>query len=137
MSKLFALLFILFSIQVLADKCPKNYPFCRNLKGQNQTASFDAAKWLGVWYDQSRSANFYFGEDCYCSRANYTLDVTKTGFVNVRNTCNEGSATGKYTLAEGSARINGPCDLSVAFSRFSPYAPYTIILFDDVNYQWG
>ena len=97
------------------------------------TSPFDVNEYLGVWYEISTTPITVktFERNCYCTRANYTLE--EDGSVLVQNTCNQGSVNGPVNLANGTAIIKDPSEpakLSVSFG--SPvYAPYWVIINDD------
>lgn len=94
---------------------------------------FDVAEYLGIWYEIATTPTEVdtFERNCYCTRANYTLQ--DDGSVLVQNSCNHGSTSGPLYIANGTAIIEDPSQpakLSVTFG--SPfYAPYWIIINDD------
>lgn len=94
---------------------------------------FDVSQYLGLWYEIATTPDEVntFERNCYCTRANYTLE--NDGSVLVQNSCNHGSVSGPLYIANGTAIIEDPSQpakLSVSFG--SPvYAPYWIIINDD------
>mmetsp|Transcript_33347 Transcript_33347/g.56976 ORF Transcript_33347/g.56976 Transcript_33347/m.56976 type:complete len:187 (-) Transcript_33347:36-596(-) len=94
---------------------------------------FDVASYLGVWYEiaTTPTSEITFERDCYCTRANYTLQ--NDGTVLVQNSCNIGGVDGQVDIANGTAIIEDPTEpakLSVTFGGHV-YAPYWIIINDD------
>merc|ERR1712232_500429 len=94
---------------------------------------FDVASYLGVWYEiaTTPTSEITFERDCYCTRANYTLQ--NDGTVLVQNSCNIGGIDGQVDIANGTAIItdpNEPAKLSVSFGG-AYYAPYWVIINDD------
>ncbi|XP_049888899.1 apolipoprotein D-like isoform X1 [Epinephelus moara] len=94
--------------------------------------NFDAARYLGKWYDIQRLPHtFQKGE---CCTANYSLK--SPGVVGVLN--KELLADGTINSISGSAMAKDPSEpakLSVSFFAFSPPAPYWVLSTDYDNYS--
>jgi apolipoprotein D and lipocalin family protein len=89
-------------------------PLC-NLEPKDAcSAPFDAAKYLGVWYEQGRSAIIRntFEKDNNCVRATYSLNAD--GTIKVNNGAID-AKTGKFINIIGSAEIASPAVLKVSF----------------------
>ncbi|KAM8727004.1 apolipoprotein D-like [Acanthopagrus schlegelii] len=94
--------------------------------------NFDAARYLGTWYDIQRLPHtFQKGE---CSTATYSLK--SPGVVGVLN--RELLADGTINSISGSAVAKDPSQpakLSVSFFEFAPSAPYWVLSTDYDNYS--
>ncbi|KAM3604240.1 uncharacterized protein V6R79_008346 [Siganus canaliculatus] len=94
--------------------------------------NFDAAKYLGTWYDIQRLPHaFQKGE---CSTATYSLK--SPGVVGVLN--RELLADGTINSISGSATAKDPSEpakLAVTFFEYSPAAPYWVLSTDYDNYS--
>ncbi|XP_030259342.1 apolipoprotein D-like [Sparus aurata] len=94
--------------------------------------NFDAARYLGTWYDIQRLPHsFQKGE---CSTATYSLK--SPGVVGVLN--RELLADGTINSISGSAMAKDPSQpakLSVSFFEYAPPAPYWVLSTDYNNYS--
>ncbi|XP_054452559.1 apolipoprotein D-like [Anoplopoma fimbria] len=94
--------------------------------------NFDAAKYLGKWYDIQRLPHaFQKGE---CCTATYSLQ--SPGVVGVLNS--ELLADGTINSISGSATAKDPSEpakLLVSFFKYSPAAPYWVLSTDYDNYS--
>jgi apolipoprotein D and lipocalin family protein len=98
---------------------------------------FDLSEYLGIWYEISTSptSKITFERDCFCTRANYTLE-SDGATVLVQNSCNLGSISGPVDIATGNATIpnpDEPAKISVTFGG-NIYAPYWVIINEDYEY---
>ncbi|XP_029309802.1 apolipoprotein D-like [Cottoperca gobio] len=93
--------------------------------------NFDAAKYLGKWYDIQRLPNaFQKGE---CCTATYSL--MSPGVVGVLNS--ELLSDGTVSSISGSATAKNPSEpakLQVSFFENAPHAPYWVLSTDYDNY---
>merc|ERR1712130_731554 len=122
--KVVAFLLILVALAA-ASKCPN----------PAVATPFNVASYLGIWYEISTTptSHITFEHNCYCTRANYTLE--DNGSVLVQNTCNRGGVNGQLNIANGTAIVPDPtvpAKLSVTFGG-DFYAHYWVIIND--NYQ--
>lgn len=121
--RLFCSLIVLLLVASCYAKCP-NVPV---------VSPFDVSEYLGIWYEIATTPTSLdtFERNCYCTRANYTLE--DNGNVSVQNSCNLGSTSGPLSVANGTAYIEDPTQpakLSVTFG--SPFlAPYWVIINED------
>lgn len=119
------------------------------LKGACATKSysfvqdFDLKRYLGTWYEITHSESFYFGRDCLCTTADYTL--RSDGKVKVSNGCRKNSVFAEIFSQDGRARqvTKGTGDLRVSFVPFEVpligflfEANYRIVALDK-DYQWA
>jgi len=128
-------LWVALLVVAVASPIAAQVPFvgsCPDLKPQ---ANFNAADYLGKWYEAERYfAIFEFAGKCVT--ANYSLD--KDGNVNVVNR-QISSLTGVETSIEGTAKVlnaSEPAKLSVRFPSL-PWgidAPYWVLETDYENY---
>lgn len=81
--------------------------------------ALDLNRYLGKWYEIARFPN-RFERGCVGVTAEYSM--RKDGDVRVLNTCFEGALNGKKTVADGTARVEGPGRLSVNFVSWLPFA---------------
>ncbi len=78
----------------------------------------DLSRYAGLWYEIARYPN-RFERDCVAVTAEYT--PRENGTIGVRNSCRKETFDGRLAVAEGSARVEGPGQLSVNFVRFLPF----------------
>ena len=115
-------------------------------------ATLDVQRYMGVWYEQGRSKNFIFDNNCYCTTANYTLE---TGYIGVNNRCRKNSVSGNLTKPlHGKAtcpdpKYVTPCPsplalifgsrfpayLKIQFSPIAPSGVYEVAATDYDNYS--
>ena len=99
----------------------------------NVVSPFDISEFLGIWYEISTTPTSLdtFERNCYCTRANYTLEAD--GDVSVKNSCNTGSITGPVQIANGTAIIPDPSEPAKIKVTFGGdfYAPYWVIINQD------
>ena len=122
--KVVALLLIFVTLAV-ASKCPN----------PAVATPFNVGDYLGIWYEiaTTPTSTITFEHNCYCTRANYTLE--DDGSVLVQNSCNRGGVDGQLNIANGTAIVPDPtvpAKLSVTFGG-EFYAPYWVIIND--NYE--
>lgn len=101
----------------------------------NNSINLDIERYDGVWFEQVRTQNSPFENDCFCSQANYTID--NDGSVKVDNSCRKGSANAPYTSAIGKAIV--PYSKHTGFLLISFWIPfvkasYVVIDTDYTNY---
>jgi len=93
-------------------------------------------RYTGKWYEIARYPNWFQGEDCDGTTAEYAL--REDGTIRVENRCSD-VASGAEDVIIGSARVpdaNESAKLKVRF--FGPFeADYWIIDLDEVGYQWA
>ena len=122
MIKLTSLVVLVILVAGISAKCPS----------VDVASPFDISQYLGIWYEISTSPINVdtFERNCYCTRANYTLE--SDGDVSVKNSCNTGSITGPLQIANGTAIIPDPSEpAKIKVSFGGPYAPYWVIINDD------
>ena len=108
--------------------------------------NLDLGRYAGLWYEIARYPN-RFERNCVAVTAEYT--PRDDGTIGVRNSCRKESFDGRLEVAEGSARVEGPGQLSVNFVRFLPFirgdyyvldvaADYSLAVVGtpDRNYGW-
>lgn len=81
-------------------------------------AQLDLNRYSGTWYEIA-SYPQWFQKGCHCTRAQYELNADST--VRVLNTCNRDSVGGKYSEAEGTARVVRAARDDGSFSRLKVY----------------
>ncbi|MGB7316601.1 MAG: lipocalin family protein [Planktotalea sp.] len=82
-------------------------------------AALDLNRYLGKWYEIARFPN-RFEKGCVGVTAEYSLRTD--GDIRVLNTCRKGALDGPVEQADGSARLEGPGQLSVTFVPWLPFA---------------
>jgi apolipoprotein D and lipocalin family protein len=81
-------------------------------------ANLDLTRYLGLWYEVARYPN-RFEEGCVAVTAEY--GALPDGQISVRNSCRQGTFDGPLEVANGTARVEGPGQLSVNFVRWLPF----------------
>ncbi len=82
-------------------------------------ADLEIERYLGTWYEIARFPN-WFERRCTGVTAQYA--TLPDGEISVTNTCYKGSLEGRKTVANGTARVEGPGQLSVTFTPWLPFA---------------
>ena len=115
---------------------------CRS-RNYTSVADFDAIRYLGTWFEITRSESFPFGRDCVCVTAQYSLINSKA--VKVDNTCRKNEVTAAPFSQIGRARIVRPGTGALRVSFFLHRIPFIRRLFEagydvvllDPEYQWA
>lgn len=95
----------------------------------------DLASYMGTWYEIA-SLPGPFQEDCFCTKAQYTL--LEEGEVEVVNSCRKGSPSGPHEVAKARASVvpySRNAKLEVEF--FWPLKGNYWIIGLDPQYQWA
>ena len=102
----------------------------------DNSVELDVEHYDGVWYEQVRTHNSPFENDCFCSQANYTL--ANDGSVVIDNSCRKGSPNSPITTAIGKAFVpysKHPGFLLVSFWLPFVKASYIVLDTDYTNYS--
>lgn len=81
-------------------------------------ADLDLTRYLGLWYEVARYPN-RFERDCVAVTAEY--GALPDGRISVRNSCRRRGFDAPLDVVEGTARVEGPGQLSVNFVRWLPF----------------
>lgn len=105
-----------------------------NYKPLRVVLNVDIEKYLGKWYEIARYPN-WFQENCYAVTADY--DLNEDNSIRVINRCRNGSLSGKWREAIGSANVvDQKTNAKLKVSFFWPfYGDYWIIELDN-NYEY-
>lgn len=98
--------------------------------------SVETQKYLGLWYELGRYENT-FEKDCEGVTAEYA--TLPDGEVSVRNTCREGSVSGKVRVSDGKAKIVDDAQgakLKVSFFGPFCFGDYWVLDRAD-DYSWS
>lgn len=103
----------------------------------------DLDRYSGIWYDIG-SFPQRFQRGCHCTRARYSKN--EDGTINVVNSCNRDSISGRLTVAEGTAVVVPEAVQDGSWSRLKVYfflpwlrwfgGDYWIIGLDE-DYRWA
>ena len=96
----------------------------------------EVERYMGLWYEIARYSNFFQGDDCAATTAEYTL--RDDGRVTVVNRCLEGGLDGPEDVIEGVARVvdeETNAKLKVRF--FGPFEGDYWIIDLDPDYEWA
>lgn len=102
----------------------------------DNSVDLDVERYEGVWFEQVRTHNSPFENDCFCSQANYTL--ANDGSLIVDNSCRKGAAIAPISSATGKAII--PYSKHTGFLLVSFWLPfvkasYVVLDTDYTNYS--
>jgi apolipoprotein D and lipocalin family protein len=93
-------------------------------------------RYAGKWYEIARYPNWFQGDDCDGTTAEYS--IREDGTIRVENRCRDLEGGGEDVIV-GSARVpdeTKPAQLKVGF--FGPFeGDYWIIALDEENYEWA
>lgn len=78
----------------------------------------DLEQYAGTWYEIA-SFPQWFQKGCHCTRARYSIN--DDGTVGVLNTCNRDGIDGKYSEADGVARVVRQAREDESYSRLKVY----------------
>ncbi|EAR83692.1 lipocalin/cytosolic fatty-acid-binding family protein (macronuclear) [Tetrahymena thermophila SB210] len=100
--------------------------------GNYTDVNVDWNRYLGKWYNVAVSKSFLFSEPSdQCTIANYSLNTD--GTVKVDNEAIK--KTGKLSKAIGTAKIVGPGQLKVSFSKLQPFGGNYEVIYVDNDYS--
>ena len=105
-----------------------------NMPPQSTVAQVDLERYMGQWYEIASLPN-WFQKGCACTTAEYRL---LDDYVEVKNTCRDGSSQGKVREALGKAWVvDGSSGARLEVSFFWPFKGDYWIIALDPDYQWA
>ena len=105
-------------------------------QAETKTVNFvDLNRYLGTWYEIA-SIPQIFSKGCTCSKAQYSL--RDDGDLNVINSCNKGSVTGKLKTVEGTAEVvDKKTNAKLKVTFFWPFSGDYWVIGLDADYRYA